>query len=235
MINIVICEDQINQLRNFELMLKRIFEKKFQDEYKIVLLESDPLVVKNFVCDFNSIVYFLDISLNNKVSGIELAKDIYEKNPNAYIVFVSEQLSFVFNSFKARPFDFLPKPVSENILMNCLEEILQDVKFKELDKSKLSIKIGALTHYINKSEIVSIESLMGKTLINLINKNTLITYNTLDFYEDLLDNADNFFRCHRSFIVNKKHITSVDFKGMNLIMSNGQTCHIGRMYKKGVI
>ena len=79
-----------------------------------------------FISDHSPNVFFLDIDLNSKWSGLDLASIIHEKSSDAYIVFISQYTNLVFQSFKVRPFDFLPKPVTKKDLGDVLMEINND-------------------------------------------------------------------------------------------------------------
>jgi two-component system response regulator AgrA len=35
---------------------------------------------------------------------------------------------------------------------------------------------------------------------------------------------ERFYRCHRSFIINREHIQYIDFKNRTIIMSNQEVC-----------
>ena len=42
-----------------------------------------------------------------------------------------------------------------------------------------------------------------------------------------------FYRCHRSYIVNKHNIKEIDFKQSIVYMTNGETCLLSVRMKKG--
>ncbi len=43
-----------------------------------------------------------------------------------------------------------------------------------------------------------------------------------------------FYRCHRSYIVNKHNIKEIDFKQSIVYMTNGETCLLSVRMKKGL-
>ncbi len=70
------------------------------------------------------LVFLLDIHLpEGSDAGLVLAETVRDRFPQAYIVFVTEQLNSVFRAFRAQPFDFLPKPVTSERLAATLSSI----------------------------------------------------------------------------------------------------------------
>ncbi|NMA65239.1 MAG: LytTR family transcriptional regulator [Clostridiaceae bacterium] len=47
--------------------------------------------------------------------------------------------------------------------------------------------------------------------------------------------SKNFIRCHKSFIVNSRYIKEVRLKEMEIHMSTGDICYIGKKYKSKLL
>ena len=43
-----------------------------------------------------------------------------------------------------------------------------------------------------------------------------------------------FYRCHRSYLINKDNISEVDFNELMVYMNNGETCPVSVRLKKGL-
>jgi two-component system response regulator AgrA len=201
----------------------------------IVLDSSKTKQVEEYIKTHRPNVFFLDIDFHAEKSGIELASIIHEKIEHAYIVFISQYTNLVFKSFKVRPFDFLPKPVSKDDLENVLLEIQKDKeKSIYVDRPEcLSIKIGNQIYQIPKQGIIFFEKFKNKCIIHSVNK-TIYCYQSLDMIFEKLEDP-NFIRCHKSYIVNKTFIEKIDMPEKEIILHNGQKCYIGGKFKKDLI
>jgi len=234
LLEIVVCEDN-NVYRKVitENINKLIIGKKINAS--IVLDCDSPTMVEKFIVENTPNVFFLDIDLNADLNGIDLAAIIHEKITDSYIVFISQYTNLVFKSFKVRPFDFLPKPITKEDLESVLVEINNDY-LKKFDVEKpdfLQIKIGGKIYQLPKYEIVFLEKFGNKCIVHTINK-TVYCYQSLDTIFEKLDNS-NFIRCHKSFIVNKSFIEQINLADMEILLKDGQKCFIGSKYKKNLL
>ena len=234
MLEIVVCEDN-NEYRQIISDIISHFMVDNRINGSLVLDTALPQRVLEFISDHSPNVFFLDIDLNSKWSGLDLASIIHEKSSDAYIVFISQYTNLVFQSFKVRPFDFLPKPVTKKDLGDVLMEINNDyLKKFDVDRPELlNIKIGSKIYQIPKKEIVYFEKYGNKCTVHAKTK-TIYCYQSLDSIYDKLASSD-FIRCHKSFIVNKNFIDQINFAEMEIILTNGQKCFIGGKYKMNLL
>jgi len=234
LLEIVVCEDN-NEYRKVIVENLDSIISDHNINGSIVLDSASPEQVEKFIEVNNPNVFFLDIDLNAKMSGLDLASIIHTKHVDAYIVFISQYANLVFKSFKVRPFDFLPKPITKKGLKDVLTDINNDFLKKIYVKKPglLNIKIGNKIYQIPKSEIVFMEKFSNKCIIHSTTK-TVYCYQTLDTIYDELGSED-FIRCHKSFIVNKNYIEQLNLSDMVIIMKNGQKCFIGGKYKKNLV
>ena len=234
MLEIVICEDN-DQYR--ELLTKFLTEiiNRREIAASIVLTCSSFLQAEALLMQKSPNVFFLDIDLDSPKNGIDLANMIHEKIPYSYVVFVSQYTNMVFKSFKVRPFDFLPKPVSKKDLEAVLLEIDEDYQKRKTSQQPdfISIKLGGKIHQIAKDKIILLEKFGNKCTIHATDK-TIYCYQSLDTISKRLASND-FIRCHKSFIVNRNHIEQVNLKDMEIILTGNHKCFIGGKYKKDLI
>ena len=234
MLEIVVCEDN-NEYRQMitESVTYLLAELKIPGS--VVLDCASPEKVEKYIAINSPNVFLLDIDLNAALNGLDLASIIHEKFNDAYIVFISQYANLVFQSFKVRPFDFLPKPITKKSLSNVLLEISHDYQKRYyVEKPEfLNIKIGSKIYQIPKNEIVFIEKSGNKCTIHSATK-TVYCYQSLETISDKLGSTD-FIRCHKSFIANKNFIEHTNFSDMEITFSNGQKCFIGGKYKKNLM
>lgn len=234
MLEIVVCEDN-QEYRNLITESISLITAENKINATIVLECDSPAIVEKYLEGHAPNVFFLDIDLNAELNGIDLAAIIHKKIPDSYIVFISQYTNLVFKSFKVRPFDFLPKPVTREVMENVLLEINNDYlkKFAVEKPDFLQIKIGGKIYQLPKHEIVFLEKYGNKCIVHTLNK-TVYCYQSLETICEKLDNTD-FIRCHKSFIVNKSFIEQVNLTDMEIILKDGQKCFIGNKYKKELL
>jgi two-component system response regulator AgrA len=215
-----------------EIIINRIIEKN-QINGKIVLKADNPYTVQEFLKNNKANLFIIDIDLKVQFSGLELAKEIREKINSVYIVFVTAHLEFVFNSFKVKPFDFLPKPVTEEIIEQCIKDVYDDyiINFNQEKDRIIEIKSGQVIYKIKINDIILIEKKDSRTIIYTAT-NMIQCSENLEKISCMLD-EESFIRCHKSFICNKKYISEVRLKTGEIIFETGHSCLLGRKYRKG--
>jgi len=237
---IAICEDERAYLDYLTRTLQEISdENSFGVSISLACTTQEEL--EHFLLSDIADVYLLDINLKSGLEGYELALGIRERQPRAYIVFISENLGMVFQSFKAHPFDFLPKPVSKNALMNLLTDIARHMTIQRQERQQernnggrcITIRSAAKNYHVNKDDIIMIEKLREKAFVYTAGSK-LTCYISLDEFEGMLADAKTFTRCHKSFIVNKNYIVEEDPVQMKLILEGGLSCYVSRNYRKRV-
>lgn len=170
----------------------------------------------------------LDIELNgSEDNGIELAKKINYHHPNCFIIFVSSHTEFFIDVYDANHIYFVIKNDLDTGLNKALS-IFTSKKNQSLFGDSLMIKFKNQSTLVPFSKIVYLESLLRKIRFHLADKDL---YSYASFDEILLKlNSENFVQCHRSFIVNLRHIDKI-IKN-EIFMIDGSIVPIGRMFRK---
>lgn len=174
--------------------------------------------------------YILDIELNSSVNGLEIAQAIRQRDPLAHIIFITTYAQYLTLTFKYKlaALDFIVKDSPAQIQAD-LTEALQAafMKYQQLgtiDQTKwFQIKIGEKIKNIAIEDIYFFETATQPHKIQLYERNGCHS-----FYGSLkeINLGDDFFRCHKSFLVHLNNIKEVDFKKRQIIMANGSHCPI---------
>ena len=102
-------------------------------------------------------------------------------------------------------------------------------KTERPNESIISVKTGKTTHKIAIDTIEFIES-KGNSIVYHFANNQVTTRETLATLEKQLPN-NQFIRCHKSFIISKKHVEKIDYDFIYLPSSQ---VPIGRVYRENV-
>lgn len=236
MLNFVLCDDNQQHNTYMQQRVEKILEKN-NFIGKVALVSTNPFDIQKYVlensCENN--VYMLDIDLNNKISGIELAKSIREYDSRSYLIFVTAHQEYTLVSFKIKTFDFLVKPISLTILESTIKALYKDYTACSEQKSSnfLSVKSGTNIHIFNLNDIVFFEKFGQVMVIHTLN-GIVRCYLTLESVQEKIE-GNQFYRCHKSYLINKKYISNIDIKKNIVTMYNREECPISRLYKKELL
>lgn len=200
MLKIAICDDNGIQRNEIFQMVSRNL-KNNEKGFTIFKFKNAKELMESIL---NFDIYFLDIKMD-KINGIELAKSIRSKKKESIIVFITAYKDYVFDAFDVRAFNYLLKPINEEKLNRVLKEALME--FEKQDKFIIAKTISKSTKVFFK-DIIYIEAEKRKVKIHT-------TYDTIEYYNKISEVEEelkgyNFFRCHKSYIVNLKYVKSYD-------------------------
>ena len=224
MLNVVLCDDNLNTLERLEKMLENIFIQNSYDA-DIVLSSSNVSEVLDFV-DRNRVdVLFLDINLKSNITGLDIAKKVRKRNKNLYLIFTTAHLEYVLLAYKYKTFDFLAKPITLSRLEDTIKRLFDDIE----GLPKRYIKIDNKNTIIDENVIEYIKR-DGMKLVFHSDSKDYETYSSFNKIQTNLPN--NFVRCHKSFIANINLIKDVDPVVNKISFSDNTFCDIGPKYKK---
>ena len=238
MIDIYICEDNKKQLDLFTNYISNTIMIESLD-MEIVLSTPDPhMILKEILTRENTGVFFLDIDLKSDIDGLALAQRIRQIQPRCFIIFITShtEMSFLTFQYKVEALDFIIKDTTEHIKPK-IHECLLNVQEKYTSSNNIT-KTFIINHSdkciaIDYNDILFFETSSNIHKVILHAKKRVLEFNGhLKEIERQLDYR--FYRCHRSYIINKDNISEIDFNNFIVYMKNGETCPISVRLKKGL-
>ena len=224
--NIAICEDEAVQAELLNIQIKN-WAKENNINISIDNFESGESFLFQW-SDYNKYdIVFLDIKLG-KISGVELSNIIREKNKIVDIVFITGHFKYALHGYKVGALQYLMKPIDKLDLHFCLDKTLERINNNselntvviETTKKNIKLDYNEIYYCIMFSPYLDIHIKSEK--ISLRKKISEI--------EKILP-SKYFIRCHRSYIVNIKHIKSITKN--DVLLENGVNIPISRgKYKK---
>lgn len=182
-----------------------------------------------FLKDNEVDILLLDIELSDGRVFDLLNQINYKKYK---LVFITGYSEHAIKAIKYSAVDYLLKPVILKELVAALKKVLSTVRLisPELDdliaRKKFELDdylvVNGL-HTIEKIPFESISHMEAEGIYTIIyhNGNRTVSSRPIGIYEDVLPES-RFFRCHKSFIVNKFYIKKIDMKrGLYLELHNG--------------
>ena len=164
-------------------------------------------------------IVFLDIQMDG-MDGIETAGRLRKKQDEIVLIFVTGSREYVFDAIDLYAFHYLLKPVDESKFREVLERAAGEAAKKKI-KRELFIKKRNLM--LDQADILYIESRAKKVEIHTASSKKMIEiYATMEEMERQL--GEDFYRCHRAYIVNMSHITEYDNDGITI--TNGDKIYL---------
>ena len=206
MISCIIVEDELPAREELKYFLNE------EKEIKLIAEFDNPLDTLNFLENNKTDVIFLDISMPD-MNGISLGKIVTKMYPNMKIVFITAYKDYAVDAFEIKAFDYLLKPYSETRIRNLLKslvntetEVISSIKNSNL--KKITVNIDERLYVISLNDVDYIEASEKETLI-FSNQKKYISKIKISKWEEMLKGY-NFYRCHRSFIINLDKITEIE-------------------------
>ncbi len=162
-------------------------------------------------------IVFLDIQMDG-INGIEAARSLRERQGDIVLIFITGIKEYVFDALDLYAFQYLLKPIDEDKFAEVLERAVREAARKK-ERRVLFIKSRNLT--LDQSEILYIESRAKKVEIHTV-RQTIEIYAAMDELEGQL--GEEFYRCHRAYIVNMDCITEYDSESITL--TNGDRVYL---------
>ena len=149
---------------------------------------------------------FLDISMPN-ITGLELADSIIQLEPKTFIIFQTAYSEFALEAYKSGGMGYLIKPIESNDIKNILEKVRNFKNSLNEESKKILGKRGDKLYLIDISDIYYIKADLDEVIVRIKDADTYVRRKIGDL-ETLLS-GKNFFRVHRSYIVNVDKIKSM--------------------------
>ena len=158
-------------------------------------------------------VLFLDVYMSG-ISGVEAARRLRAAGCGTSIVFATTSTDHGVDSFEVRASDYLVKPFRQEevdrALDWCLEHMPEPLR-------SLSVYAEGEIQEFPLASVLYIEVLGHQSHIHTL-RQTVVVRKSLDDLERAVDSPD-FFRCHRSFLVNLNFVQ--DITGSDFRLSDG--------------
>lgn len=229
MLSIIICEDDWKQRQMLEQYVNNFIMIENLD-MELAFSTGNPTEVLEFVKSQPKFVglYFFDVDLQHEMSGLTLAAEIRKYDDLGKIVFVTThgELSYLTFTYKVEAMDYIIKDTQENIQKRVCEciQIAHERSLNDRSGKKhfFKFKDGDAIRSVDINDIIFFESSMSshKVIMHLENGEE-------EFYgalKDIEEQYEDFYRCHKSFLINKNHVTKIQKKQRVVEMSNGETC-----------
>ena len=228
MIHIYLCEDDKSQLKLWESIVEKYLMINATD-IRLYCSVSKPeeLLFARRRSNVTGL-YFLDIDLQAKINGIELAQEIRKYDPRGYIVFVTthNEMALITFRYKVEAMDFIVKDQVESLaeqFYGCIENAENNYKFQLGSlNSRLSVKIDKASLVLDQNDIIAITTGDSYHTLTIHTKTGIrqITGTLKEFQKTM---NSEFCQCSRSSVINMKHVLKFSREKALITMDNKET------------
>lgn len=188
---------------------------------------------------FQPDLVFLDIEMP-EYNGFELFK--FFKEVNFEIIFVTAYNQYAIKAFEVSAIDYLLKPVEIEQLQQAIKKVQDKKEHSNLHErlqmmaevangesfKKIALPMSDGLIFIEVENIVLFKAEGAYTTVFLIDGTKHLISKPVRVFDEMLEERKQFYRCHRSFLINLNFITKYA-KGESIItFENGEKAHVAR-------
>ncbi|WP_066716237.1 LytR/AlgR family response regulator transcription factor [Clostridium sp. Marseille-P299] len=226
MLNICLCDDDVNDLNCYSNRISELLEEH-NYAFKIITYRSGESLIFELEDNPDKFdIIIMDIILES-INGIETTKILRDYGYNGIIIFLTSSKEFALDSFRVEPLNYILKTDSvdrfNNIFLKAAEQVYKKTNKNIIVLSKPQSKV------INLDTIIYMESLNKKVILHKITGDfDEVNCVFKDMYEKVREQG--FIRCHKSYIVNMKYVQT--FNKLECKLQRDFIIPIGRKYSK---
>lgn len=228
----IIIDDEPNARKLLQAVVQQ-----YCPQLEIVALCEDLPTGLKAIKKLTPTLIFLDIEMPGH-SGLELLDFFNDDEINFSIIFTTAYNEYALQAFKFSAIDYLLKPIQHTQLITAVDRFLKKQEQQEVQQLKnlkenlntnvnwadkrIAVPSGQSIHFFKPAEIILIKGEAAYSEIHLSNGSKLLASRNLRHFEEMLQDIPVFFRCHKSYIVNRTAIVQyVKSDGGYLTLTNG--------------
>ena len=210
MISIAIVDDE----KVIREQIKDLIEKKQIESVIDIYSSGEELLMVEKCYD----IVFLDIQMDG-MNGIDAARALRQRTEDTVLVFITGIKEYVFDAFDVAAFHYLIKPIEGMKFSSVYERAVLEVKKKKkYSMGQLFVKTKSRNVTLEQSDILYIESRAKKVEIHTRSE-IIDAYARIGELEKQI--MQNFYRCHRGYLVNMAFIS--EYSSDSITLNNGET------------
>lgn len=144
----------------------------------------------------------LDIQMGGE-DGVTLARELREKDSKIQIVFITALSEYISEGYEVSALHYLIKPVREDKLFSCLERAKSNVADA---KSPVILTQNGERICLFENDIEAVEAVSHNSVIYKSDGKITVSESFGEIKEML---SEDFFQCHRSYLVHLGHIERI--------------------------
>lgn len=213
MIKIAFCDDDMEVLHQMNELLDR-YRVERNEDITYAAFQSPFELLTEIEKGIRPDILFLDVVMPGQ-NGMDVAKEIRQYDMNMKIIFLTSSPEFAVESYSVGAYFYQLKPIWEESFFRLMDAVLAECEKKKKNSLILRSKDGITR--IDLQQLEYCEVLGRKLLFHLENGAVLESAGSLDDLAGQLMQHSNFFRPHRSFLVNMEYIQNISSRSIKMV------------------
>ena len=213
MIKIAFCDDDMEVLHQTNELLDR-YRVERNEDITYVAFQSPFELLTEIEKGIRPDILFLDVVMPGQ-NGMDVAKEIRQYDTNMKIIFLTSSPEFAVESYSVGAYFYQLKPIWEESFFRLMDAVLAGCEKKKKNSLILRSKDGITR--IDLQQLEYCEVLGRKLLFHLEDGAVLESAGSLDDLAGQLMQYSNFFRPHRSFLVNMEYIQNISSRSIKMV------------------
>ena len=213
MIKIAFCDDDMEVLHQMNELLDR-YRVEQNEDITYAAFQSPFELLTEIEKGIRPDILFLDVVMPGQ-NGMDVAKEIRQYDTNMKIIFLTSSPEFAVESYTVGAYFYQLKPIWEESFFRLMDSVLSECEKKKKNSLILRSKDGITR--VNLQQLEYCEVLGRKLLFHLENGAVLEGAGSLDDLAGQLMQYSNFFRPHRSFLVNMEYIQNISSRSIKMV------------------
>lgn len=213
MIKIAFCDDEMEVLHQMNELLDR-YRVERNEDITYAAFQSPFELLTEIEKGIRPDILFLDVVMPGQ-NGMDVAKEIRQYDTNVKIIFLTSSPEFAVESYSVGAYFYQLKPIWEESFFRLMDAVLAECEKKKKNSLILRSKDGITR--IDLQQLEYCEVLGRKLLFHLENGAVLESAGSLDDLAGQLMQHSNFFRPHRSFLVNMEYIQNISSRSIKMV------------------
>jgi len=216
MINIAICDDELQELNRSNSLLKQYIYEHPQFQINTYSF-SAPLEFLAYVEANNKFdVLLLDVYMPG-ILGTDMARELRDMGDNCQIIFLTTSRDHAVDAFSLNAAHYLVKPYSEKEFFKALDKVLENLARK--DGVYITVKSTDGISRVNLDKLVYSESDNHLQRLYMSDGRTICVRKSSAELFELLDEDPRFYKGGNTYIINMDYIAELSSK--SVVFSTG--------------
>lgn len=206
MFKLAICDDDISSITSMITLLEEYLESRsFSFEYSTFQNGLELTNALESGTYYN--IYCLDILMPG-FDGIQLGKEIRQKDQTAEIIYFTSSPEFALDSYRVKATDYILKPITKDAIFTVLDTVFE--RLKQTENSSIIVKDNQGIQKIILSSLVYAEAMGRKVVYHLNSGRNVVCSSQFSTVCDTLLEYSYFIKPHRSYVVNMNYIDRIE-------------------------
>ena len=228
MIKIAICDDEKQMVEDVAGRVSQYLNND-KDLFEIQKFYTGLDLLSFCNEEYKVNIIFMDIEIGD-VNGIDIVTKVRSIDSSVIVIFITSYTGYESKAFRLDALQYLKKPINDEEFN---EDFTRAIKKVRSTNRNVGVRVDGNLVSVTLDKILYIEIYSKKITVHTIDNDYILDKRfTLAEMETEL-NSDQFYRCHKSYIVNLTKIKAVT--NVSVVLDNNEPIYLSSKQKQMTI